>query len=70
MPPGYKTACGPVQETIRASQNMLCVEGKSVPMKQIYKVTYHPVNKIYIGKDSVGSYRYFGRPDISVVYLI
>lgn len=36
-------------------------------MKQIYKVTYHAVNKIYIGKDSVGSYRYFGSPDIDVV---
>lgn len=36
-------------------------------MKQIYKITYHPVNKIYIGKDSVGSYRYYGSPDINVV---
>ncbi|CAB0151822.1 hypothetical protein PSI9734_02182 [Pseudidiomarina piscicola] len=29
-------------------------------------VTY-PTGKIYIGKDSVGSYRYFGSPDIAVV---
>lgn len=36
-------------------------------MKQIYKITYHAVNKIYIGKDSVGSYRYFGSPDMAVV---
>ena len=36
-------------------------------MKQIYKITYHPVNKIYIGKDSVGSYRYYGSPDMDVV---
>jgi hypothetical protein len=35
-------------------------------MKQIYKITY-PTGKIYIGKDSVGSYRYFGSPDIDVV---
>ena len=36
-------------------------------MKQIYKITYHPFNKIYIGKDSVGSYRYYGSPDMSLV---
>ncbi|MBS52431.1 MAG: hypothetical protein CMI03_06755 [Oceanospirillaceae bacterium] len=36
-------------------------------MKQVYKITYHPVNKIYIGKDSIGSYRYYGSPDMSVV---
>jgi len=35
-------------------------------MKQIYKITY-PTGKIYIGKDSYGSYRYFGSPDIQVV---
>ncbi len=35
-------------------------------MKQVYKITY-PTGKIYIGKDSVGSYRYFGSPDIEVV---
>ena len=35
-------------------------------MKQIYKITY-PTGKIYIGKDSVGSYRYFGSPDMEVV---
>ena len=35
-------------------------------MKQIYKVTY-PTGKIYIGKDSVGSYRYYGSPDMHVV---
>lgn len=27
----------------------------------------YPTGKIYIGKDSVGSFRYFGSPDISVV---
>jgi len=36
-------------------------------MKQIYKITYHPTGKIYIGKDSVGSYRYYGSPDMEVV---
>lgn len=36
------------------------------PMKQIYKITY-PTGKIYIGKDSVGSYRYFGSPDMQVI---
>lgn len=36
-------------------------------MKQIYKITYHPTGKIYIGKDSVGSHRYFGSPDIDTV---
>lgn len=35
-------------------------------MKQIYKITY-PTGKIYIGKDSVGSYRYFGSPNMEVV---
>ena len=35
-------------------------------MKQIYKITY-PTGKIYIGKDSVGSCRYFGSPDIDIV---
>ncbi|MFW7378693.1 MAG: GIY-YIG nuclease family protein [Oligoflexus sp.] len=35
-------------------------------MKQIYMITY-PTGKIYIGKDSVGSYRYYGSPDMNVV---
>lgn len=35
-------------------------------MKQIYKISY-PTGKIYIGKDSVGSYRYFGSPDMDIV---
>jgi hypothetical protein len=35
-------------------------------MKQIYKITY-PTGKIYIGKDSVGSYRYYGSPNMDVV---
>lgn len=35
-------------------------------MKQIYKITY-PTGKIYIGKDSVGSSRYFGSPDMDMV---
>jgi len=35
-------------------------------MKLIYKLTY-PTGKIYIGKDSYGSYRYFGSPDIDVI---
>lgn len=35
-------------------------------MKQIYKITY-PTGKIYIGKDSVGSYRYFGSPNMHVI---
>ena len=35
-------------------------------MKQIYKITY-PTGKIYIGKDSVGSYRYYGSPDMETV---
>ncbi len=36
-------------------------------MKQIFKITYHPVNKIYIGKDSIGSYRCYGSPDMNIV---
>lgn len=36
-------------------------------MKQIYKITYYPVNKIYIGKDSIGSYRYYGSPNMNIV---
>ena len=35
-------------------------------MKQVYKITY-PTGKIYIGKDSVGSFRYFGSPDMDLV---
>lgn len=35
-------------------------------MKQIYKITY-PTGKIYIGKDSVGSARYMGSPDMNLV---
>lgn len=35
-------------------------------MKQIYKITY-PTGKIYIGKDSVGSHRYFGSPNLELV---
>jgi hypothetical protein len=35
-------------------------------MKQVYKITY-PTGKIYIGKDSVGSARYMGSPDINLV---
>jgi len=35
-------------------------------MKQIYMITY-PTGKIYIGKDSVGSHRYFGSPDMDII---
>jgi hypothetical protein len=35
-------------------------------MKQIYKITY-PTGKIYIGKDSIGSHRYFGSPDMHLI---
>jgi hypothetical protein len=35
-------------------------------MKQVYKITY-PTGKIYIGKDSIGSYKYFGSPKKGVV---
>ena len=35
-------------------------------MKQVYKITY-PTGKIYIGKDSIGSCRYYGSPDMQVV---
>lgn len=34
--------------------------------KNIYLLTY-PTGKIYIGKDEVGSFRYFGSPDIDVI---
>ena len=34
--------------------------------KQVYKITY-PSGKIYIGKDSFGSARYVGSPDINLV---
>ena len=37
-----------------------------MPMKQIYMITY-PTGKIYIGKDSVGSYRYYGSPDMDII---
>jgi len=35
-------------------------------MKQVYKITY-PTGKIYIGKDAIGSCRYFGSPDMGLV---
>lgn len=35
-------------------------------MKVVYKITY-PTGKIYIGKDSIGSARYMGSPNIDVV---
>ena len=35
-------------------------------MKQVYKITY-PTGKIYIGKDSVGSHRYFGSPNMDLI---
>lgn len=35
-------------------------------IKQIYKITY-PTGKIYIGKDSYGSARYFGSPDMALL---
>ena len=35
-------------------------------MKQIFLITY-PTGKIYVGKDSVGSSRYFGSPDLKLV---
>jgi len=35
-------------------------------MKQIYMITY-PTGKIYIGKDSIGSHRYFGSPSMELI---
>jgi len=35
-------------------------------IKQVYKITY-PTDKIYIGKDAYGSFRYFGSPDMELV---
>ena len=35
-------------------------------MKQVYKITY-PTGKIYVGKDAIGSARYFGSPSMDVV---
>ena len=35
-------------------------------MKQVYLITY-PTGKIYVGKDSVGSYRYFGSPSMELI---
>ena len=35
-------------------------------MKQVYMITY-PTAKIYVGKDTVGSYRYFGSPDMDII---
>jgi len=37
-------------------------------MKQIYKIIC-PTGKIYIGKDSIGSARYFGTPDMMLINL-
>lgn len=35
-------------------------------MKQVYKITY-PTGKIYIGKDTIGSFRYFGSVAIEII---
>ena len=35
-------------------------------MKQIYKITY-PTGKIYVEKDSFGSARYYGSPDMGLI---
>jgi len=35
-------------------------------LKQVYLISY-PTGKIYVGKDSVGSYRYYGSPDMDTV---
>ena len=35
-------------------------------MKQVYKLTF-PTGKIYIGKDSIGSARYMGSPNLALV---
>jgi len=35
-------------------------------VKQVYKITY-PTGKIYIGKDSIGSARYMGSPNMDLV---
>ena len=35
-------------------------------VKQVYKITY-PTGKIYVGKDSFGSARYMGSPDLKIV---
>ena len=35
-------------------------------MKQVYKITY-PTGKIYIGKDTIGSFRYFGSPNMDLI---
>ena len=44
----------------------MSIPNRAGTMKQIYMITY-PTKKIYIGKDSFGSYRYCGSPDIKVV---
>ena len=45
---------------------MAASRGHNGPMKQIYKITY-PTRKIYVGKDSVGSHRYFGSPNMDLI---
>ena len=35
-------------------------------MKQVYIITY-PTGKIYVEKDSVGSCRHFGSPDMDII---
>lgn len=35
-------------------------------MKQVYLISY-PTGKIYIGKDSIGSFRYYGSPNMDIV---
>jgi len=35
-------------------------------MKQVYKISY-PTGKIYVGKDAIGSARYFGSPNMEIV---
>ena len=45
----------------------MCETRVEARVKQIYKITCLPTNKIYVGKVAYESFRYFGSPDIEVV---
>ena len=51
---------------VSSGQSPLCLPLSVYAMKQIYKITY-PTGKIYIGKDAIGSQRYFGSPDMEII---
>jgi len=49
-----------------ANHETAIVGAQGATVKQVYKITYL-TGKIYIGKDSIGSARYIGSPNLDIV---